>query len=268
VRRAADLEQFRREPAGRYFAGRTWVHFCARPELWGVVLFGRPDRDDAERMTGSFAVEIAPGVPRHVTLVDARQLEAIDPSAFALLQEFARRHLEHSRQRVSRLALVQPTGMPGAVVAGFYAVLAAPFVVEGFDSRSKALAWLGQPDGLSAELEQILAELRGTPPLLGALRALLREQLAAPAIARACRELGLAQRTLQRRLREVGTSFYREVQALRLEAARARLRDSDDPVTVVALELGFASSQHFARQFRGATGESPTAWRARVRAGR
>jgi AraC-like DNA-binding protein len=202
-------------------------------------------------------------VARHVTLVDARALEGIDPGAFESLQEFARRNLERSRDKVERLAFVLPAGVSGAVVAGFYGVIGPPFPVQTFADRAAALSWLGHD--VAAALDAALAEVRGIPPLLGALRAFLRGELAAPTVENAAGRLGLSVRTLQRRLRENQTSFAREVQTARIEEAKRRLRESEDAVTVVALELGFGSSQHFSRQFREATGVSPTEWRKTAR---
>ena len=48
----------------------------------------------------------------------------------------------------------------------------------------------------------------------------------------------------------------------RMDAAKKLLRGTDQPITEIAHTLNFASSQHFANQFRRATGETPRAWRA------
>jgi AraC-like DNA-binding protein len=47
----------------------------------------------------------------------------------------------------------------------------------------------------------------------------------------------------------------------RLDAAKRLLRATSRPITDIALALGFASSQHFATQFKRATGVSPRVWR-------
>lgn len=47
----------------------------------------------------------------------------------------------------------------------------------------------------------------------------------------------------------------------RIEAAKRLLRTTLQPVTDIALALGFASSQHFATQFKRAAGVTPRAWR-------
>ena len=263
--RASDLAVFEAAPVARYVAGRTWALLCAEPGLWAVLFWGRPDREDAVQMTRAFAAELGPRVAPHVTLVDAQALDSIDAAAFQVLQDFARDHLEQSRSKVSRLALLAPQGMSGAVVAGFYGVLGPPFEVRMVDSRAEALLWLGHR--LDFSLDEIMAEVRGTSPLLGPLRAHLLRHLVDPQIERAAEHLGLSVRTLQRRLTDAATTFADEVRAARIAEAERRLQDSDDPIIVIALELGYRSSQHFSRQFRQVRSLSPTAWRQRQRSG-
>lgn len=62
--------------------------------------------------------------------------------------------------------------------------------------------------------------------------------------------------------RDWGTTPMRALQRFRLEAAYQRLRETQAPVTRIAHELGFASSQHFARAFKAAYGQTPSALRA------
>ena len=54
-------------------------------------------------------------------------------------------------------------------------------------------------------------------------------------------------------------------QGLRVAAACDRLRSTDEPIIEVAWAAGFGNLSHFHRVFRRATGETPRAWRARVR---
>lgn len=60
---------------------------------------------------------------------------------------------------------------------------------------------------------------------------------------------------------EMGMTLHQYLMRARIEAAKALLRDSDLPITGIALELGYASSQHFSAAFRAATGRSPSACR-------
>jgi AraC-like DNA-binding protein len=49
--------------------------------------------------------------------------------------------------------------------------------------------------------------------------------------------------------------------ALKLAEARKLLVETSLPVSTIAAELGFPSSQHFATRFRKLTGQSPSALR-------
>lgn len=53
--------------------------------------------------------------------------------------------------------------------------------------------------------------------------------------------------------------------AVRITQAQARIRRGM-PLTMVALDCGFADQSHFARRFKGGVGVTPSAWRAMYRA--
>ena len=65
--------------------------------------------------------------------------------------------------------------------------------------------------------------------------------------------------------REVGVSPRRYLLGVRVRLAQEMLAGSDLPVTEMALELGFSSSQHFAATFKRLTGETAQGYRARQR---
>ena len=75
------------------------------------------------------------------------------------------------------------------------------------------------------------------------------------------RELGLSERTVQRRLQERGTSHRELVDEVRADVAKRRLRDGAS-TTEVAYELGFASPQAFNKAFSRWTGLTPGAFRS------
>lgn len=63
----------------------------------------------------------------------------------------------------------------------------------------------------------------------------------------------------------MGESIAQTVQRLRLAQAAHRLTIADEFVTAIALDVGYESSQAFARAFRGLTGVSPSGFQARQR---
>lgn len=74
-------------------------------------------------------------------------------------------------------------------------------------------------------------------------------------------------RQLSRRFKEVyGVSPKQYQLAARWEDAKDLLNDPELPVTTIAYELGFSSSQYFAQQFRAYTGMSPSDYRAQAHA--
>ncbi len=77
----------------------------------------------------------------------------------------------------------------------------------------------------------------------------------------AARALGQAPRSLQRHLRDAGTSFQRELDAARVRVAQRLLETSRASLTEIALDVGCASPQHFSALFRRVTGQTPSAWR-------
>jgi AraC-like DNA-binding protein len=61
--------------------------------------------------------------------------------------------------------------------------------------------------------------------------------------------------------REMGLSPHQYLLTARLERAKEALRGTDVPITTLALDLGFSSSQHFAAAFRKHAGVTPRDWR-------
>jgi AraC-like DNA-binding protein len=79
------------------------------------------------------------------------------------------------------------------------------------------------------------------------------------------KSLGVSERTLQRRLREEGTSLQELVDEVRSELSVSLLDDSDLSLSDVAERLGYASLGAFSRAFRRWRGVSPAAHRKAVR---
>ena len=65
-----------------------------------------------------------------------------------------------------------------------------------------------------------------------------------------------------------GETPHRYLQRRRLERAMALLRETDQPVTEICLEVGFASLGTFSRTFKRVLGMSPSSYREAWRAAR
>lgn len=270
--RRVTVEEMGLDPIGSFVAGETYLHFCAAPTLWGVILWGRPDEAHAVTLGQSLVKEMTPPAVPHASIIDVSRLESVDPGAFLAAGKYLDRYSEPLRHWLHRVALVRPGGIGGAVVAGAYEVLPRPYPVRVFAEPETAFSWLvaegGAPDwpvdgpGLLAEL---FGEASNTPPMLRALRDLLDAHLVGLAVAVAASKLGVSERSLQRKLSEVGTTFQDELASARIRAAKRLLLDTDEPLTNIALDVGFSSLQHFSALFRKREGESPSAFRNRQR---
>jgi AraC-like DNA-binding protein len=83
------------------------------------------------------------------------------------------------------------------------------------------------------------------------------------ALSDTARELGLHPRTLQRGLRDEGTSFEAIRDSVRFAAARDLLGLTPLSVLEIALSLGFKTQSAFIRAFQRWSGTSPARWRSR-----
>lgn len=116
-------------------------------------------------------------------------------------------------------------------------------------------------DLLESELRTLAPEF--TVAVAEQIRAALEEH-ERPTQASIARRLGIGQRTLQRRLHDEGSSFRKIVDREHRELALALLRQPGHRVIDVAQATGFDDATSFAKAFRRWTGESPTAYRARI----
>jgi AraC-like DNA-binding protein len=115
-------------------------------------------------------------------------------------------------------------------------------------SARPSLGWL--PSGTTAAVR---AALDATEAALG-------DAVSFDAIANAARS---GPRTLARRFtQELGMSWSQAQRRLRMIRAAEHLAETRDPVTTVALSVGYSSSSAFNTAFRDVMGTTPTAFRA------
>lgn len=92
-------------------------------------------------------------------------------------------------------------------------------------------------------------------PVRDAIRVAMRS--AEPTVETVARTLGTSTRTLQRSLRDSGTSFRTIAGQVRADQARVYLRDRSWPLEEVALLLGYADARAFGRAYKRWTGRTP-----------
>lgn len=262
MRAAADADDYKDAPTGKYVVLPRAIVFCARPTLWGFALWGTPTEADLKRVVPLLALEL--DTTPHVSLVDVRRLDGADPRAFAVLTKYLITNFETFRTQVTRLALVRPPGVLGATVAGFYQVAGAPYQVRVFDELARATSWVKAKE-LTAELDAAIASASGLSPVILQLRGWLDGHLADASLQTAAKAVSRAPRSLQRDLSLAGSSFQAELDAARVRLAKRLLVESDSPLTEIAYDVGCASPQHFSTLFRRVAGMPPSAWRTRER---
>ncbi|MBD3274491.1 MAG: helix-turn-helix domain-containing protein [Candidatus Marinimicrobia bacterium] len=96
------------------------------------------------------------------------------------------------------------------------------------------------------------------------VRACLLEMLASGqySMTHVAAELAISNRTLQRRLRQEGTTFQRVLDELREELARHYLSSTDYSSAEISFLLGYEEPNSFFRAFRAWTGQTPEIVRA------
>jgi AraC-like DNA-binding protein len=82
-----------------------------------------------------------------------------------------------------------------------------------------------------------------------------------PRLTTVARKLGLGSRTLQRRLREDGSTYRSLLGQVREQLAKKYLCEGDKPLSEIAYRLGFGYATEFHRAFRNTTGTTPRRFR-------
>ena len=114
------------------------------------------------------------------------------------------------------------------------------------ERANRLLEGLSARSGIAARIASLLAtQLNGVLPDKSLIAA----------------QLGMSERTLQRRLQEEGTSFRDILDDTRHYLARELLRNTQLPLTDVAIQLGFAEPSAFYRAFRKWEGCTPGQYR-------
>jgi AraC-like DNA-binding protein len=120
---------------------------------------------------------------------------------------------------------------------------------------------------LEPQLINALEERRARKSTGEQVKWILKRLLAGarPELADVASELGLSDRTLQRRIVEDGTTFRQLLLEARQELAREYLNRPEIEVVEVAYLLGYEDSNSFYRAFRVWEGTTPSQWRSALR---
>jgi AraC-like DNA-binding protein len=117
---------------------------------------------------------------------------------------------------------------------------------------------------LVPQLENQLKDGRAKLGTLEQVRWVLKRLLSGcrPDVLMVAKELGMSERTLQRRITEEGTTFRQMLNETRQELVREYLRDDAVEIAEAAFLVGYEDANSFYRAFRSWEGKTPTEWRA------
>ncbi len=154
---------------------------------------------------------------------------------------------------------------PTVFPANYLDVKLAETDTRGF-SVSFPSAWLLlEPQIISgvADTAPTLTHSKAPEDTLLALRYVLEMHLHEPGLAteRVAQLCGVSRRTLVRRLTELGTSLKKELDMLRLDRAKALLREGDQSIAEIGIHLGYTDASVFTRAFRRWTDTTPREFR-------
>jgi AraC-like DNA-binding protein len=260
VRVSVGETDFLAAPTGSYVLVADIAYGCVDDDLFVTVLTRRPEPETVRKLMRLYAIEHAR--PPHRSLFDAGSLAGVDPDAFTILTDAVNDHRDVLGRILRRQAIVEPSGLPRAVVNGYRSVFDFPYPVRVFATRVEALAWLGRGDAHAA-VDEIAAALE-RDPIVDQIASLLSADVALT-LDDAAHRLGMSSRSLQRRLDAAGTSFRVASREAHVAAAKRQLVETDRKLTAIAACLGYRSLQSFSASFRQATGVTPSEWRQRSR---
>jgi AraC-like DNA-binding protein len=231
--------------------------------LWGTAVWGKPAEPDLRALIELWDFQLQSTSSVDMVL-DVAGIESVTAASFEVGVEFLRTRLSRLTRKTRRFALILPSGMFRAAIAGSFWLARPKFKWRTFSGLEGALSWLNRADAwqVQAELEHEL-RVRSSQTVESLRRVLVESP--GRSLRHAAHALGVSQRTLQRTLREAHTSFRAESARAQVEAAESLLLDPTLKVAAIAREVGFSSLASFATAFRRFTGETPSAWRSRQR---
>ena len=244
-----------------YLATDKFLVWRKGADLLGFTVLSDRDRSSFEQQARIFDHFTEPGRPRQRVLIDASLCGEAHPTTFCRAVAFLSSRRARHAASLEQLAVVVPQGVAGAVIVGLSVIVQPEFALRLFSDVSAALQWLQcpEPDALALELAS-LHRVDADKSLLAGLHRLFMESEFSISLGQAARRFGMSQRTLQRRLSAARTTFHAELSNAKLAMAKTLLSLGGRSITTIALELGFASVQHFSARFSAVHGQSPRSW--------
>lgn len=210
-----------------------------------------------------FAALWAPTMADQVDVIlDTSLVERVEPSAVEAVISFVVAHGARLAGRVRQQIGVVRRGIDGATLSGIVPMVghALPFRIVD-DPRDAYRLILGEDgDALCAEVRALVDTASQVPPVIRALREVMRSRAPSIDLAAGARAVGVSARSLQRTLGEHGTSFRAELRDVRFAEACAALATGDEKIAAIASRLGL-SENALTQLFRERVGQTPGEYR-------
>lgn len=213
-------------------------------------------------------VEVMVGVSWHFAGEESPPPLLLD-AVFAIVLELGRRGTK-SRLKAKRLELTRPAER-GNGLADYFGcpvsydakrdvlVLRAADVDRPFVTHNEELVQM-----LTPQFDRQIEAGRMQPGVLDQVKWVLKRLLSGsrPDLLMVAKELGMSERTLQRRITDEGTSFRQLLNDTRRELVHHYLVDPAIEINEAAFLLGYDEPTSFYRAFRSWEGTTPAEWRA------
>jgi len=262
MRLAADIGDFWRDPIGGYFVERAFLQFCAGAHLWGYMIWGDIGESDLRALALSVGHKGWDDYQPHRSFIDLSRVTSVDTSAYAILRDAQAAHREELARRITKMVIVRPDSIVGAIAEGIQRLVSFPHPVEVVATAEEGLRRLGVENvALLPTLEAARASLESSARVVADLHAVLDAHLPELALPAVAKLLGMSPRSLQRKLRELGTSYQAERSLAQIRVAQRLMSQTEATLSQIALDVGCRSLQHFSTLFRRIAGETPSRWR-------
>jgi AraC-like DNA-binding protein len=275
MKRATSPDELACNPIDRYWLGSSHLVWCRDATLCGAIWWGSPSTRDLDELARAFELVRHPALAGGFDmLVDGRALERLDWAVIAQLLAYVRGCLPDWRVRIRRQAIAIRPGPATAMIENTAALLGVPYGLRFVDDTSAAVDWLGWSSRLDARravdeaaalAREGLRQKKNTSAIVQRLQHWLESALDHASVEAAATALGLSSRTLQRDLRDAGTSFTTEVWRARMRVACQLLVETDHKVEVIAREVGCSSASQLSALFKRCVGDTPARYRERRR---
>jgi AraC-like DNA-binding protein len=262
MRRVDGLNSFLAADGGDcYLATDKYLAWRRSSDLLGFSIWADRERGGFEQQARILDHFTEPGHTPLRVLLDLSSCTEANASTFSRCASFWTSRRARHAANIEQLAVVLPQGVAGAVIVGLSVIIQPEFALRLFRDVPSALEWLQceHPQALAIELAN-LRRLDADKSLIACLHRVFVETQFSVSLGQVARRFGMSQRTLQRRLSAARTTFHAELSQAKLAMAKTLMALGGRSMTTIAIELGFASVQHFSSRFSAVHGESPSSW--------